>query len=173
MILTHLRGAQSFALGRSPIASSRVNVEDYSHAKSTAIDQIKTTEGDFADGRFIHRSAPALATSRHSRQMSEFELGGGDSSEVEAVVSIQVVERNLPVGMVVGREGNEIHADQSRNIHQLPAEQVPLGQQWHLLKQFIVSDYYFGELDELAKQHFLQKMLEALISQSQEWRQEI
>jgi hypothetical protein len=189
--MTHLRGAESFTLRR--IASSSASVKD-SHEKSTAaaaIDrpernsrqhtQIKSTEGDLAaaaapiadgyvGGRLVTQRSPVTDKRRaHSdghAPSDSFDLS--DSDQVEAVVSIQIVKQDLPsAGIVI--EDNNIHShleNRPRKIHHLPANRVPsLGQQWQLVKQFIVSDYYFGELDELAKEHFLQKMLKGLISQ--------
>ncbi|XP_046461384.1 uncharacterized protein LOC124207804 [Daphnia pulex] len=186
VIMTHLRGAESFTL--RPIASSSASVKD-SHEKSTAIDrperrqhtQIKSAEGDLAaaappiadgyvGGRLVTQRSPVTYKRRaHSDghvPSDSFDLS--DSDQVEAVVSIQIVKQDLPsAGIVI--EDNNIHSHSEcrpRKIHHLPANRVPpLDQQWQLVKQFIVSDYYFGELDELAKEHFLQKMLKALISQ--------
>lgn len=185
--MTHLRGAESFTLRR--IASSSTIVKD-SHEKSTAAaatdrpernsrqdTQIKSAEGDLAaaiagyvGGRLVTQRSPVTDKRRaHSDghvPSDSFDLS--DSDQVEAVVSIQIVKQDLPsAGIVI--EDNNIHSHSEyrpRKIHHLTANRVPsLGQQWQLVKQFIVSDYYFGELNELAKEHFLQKMLKGLISQ--------
>lgn len=191
--MTHLRGAESFTLRR--IASSSASVKDSHEKSTAAatIDrpernsrqhtQIKSTEGDLAaaaapiavgyvGGRLVTQQSPVTDKRRaHSDghvPSDSFDLS--DSDQVEAVVSIQIVKQDLPsAGIVI--EDNNIHSHSqyrpARKIYHLPANRVPLGlgQQWQLVKQFIVSDYYFGELDELAKEHFLQKMLKGLISQ--------
>lgn len=189
--MTHLRGAESFTLRR--IASSSAIVKD-SHEKSTAAaatdrpernsrqdTQIKSAEGDLAavaapiagyvGGRLVTQRSPVTDKRRaHSDghvPSDSFDLS--DSDQVEAVVSIQIVKQDLPSADGIVIEDNNIHSHSEyrpRKIHHLTANRVTsLGQQWQLVKQFIVSDYYFGELNELAKEHFLQKMLKGLISQ--------
>ncbi|EFX85241.1 hypothetical protein DAPPUDRAFT_313923 [Daphnia pulex] len=189
--MTHLRGAESFTLRR--IASSSVKDSHEKSTAAVTIDrpernsrqhtQIKSAEGDLATaaaapiagyvgGRLLTQRSPVTDKRRaHSDghvPSDSFDLS--DSDQVEAVVTIQIVKQDLPsAGIAI--EDNNIHSHlleyRARKIHHLPSNRVPLGlgQQWQLVKQFIVSDYYFGELDELAKEHFLQKMLKAFISQ--------
>ena len=190
--MTHFKETQSFNHGRTSVtrmASSNV-VKD-SHETSTAIDgrleedtRIKTTEGeiDIHHGYYYNGGPSSLdghhqtaIISQKSVDLDRFNL----RDEVVADVIIQIVKEDLPVSNRNVEDHNEIsHAENSVNsmksdaIHYLPTGKVaiPIDEQWHFVKEFITSDSHFRELDDYSKEHFLRKMLRALISQ--EWAQQ-
>jgi hypothetical protein len=119
------------------MASSPVNVED-SHETSTAIVRLesKTMEGDFQKSshlvqrvavhnltdksRRVHLATDEVVKKNFpvqspvvSQKSTGLNFHDDLSSEIEAVVTIQVVKQDLPASMRIVAKDNEIHADPS------------------------------------------------------------
>ena len=187
--MTHFKETQSFNPGRTSMTRMASSVVEDSHETSTAIDgrkeevtRIKTAEGEIDIHGDYYNGGPSSLDGHHqtaiisqkSVDLDQFNL----RDEVVADVIIQIVKEDLPVSNR-NVEDNEIsHAENSVKsvkpdaIHYLPTGKVaiPIDEQWHFVKEFITSDSQFRELDVFSKEHFLQKMLRALISQ--EWAQQ-
>ena len=156
---------QSFTLGRNRMDSSAISQES------------KTTGGDFGSLVVYNLATDEInflpIADGHKLDYAVEENFRDDdfSSEMEAVVSFQVVKKDLPAPTRIDAQLS-LKYDSKELIkvamNDLAARIVPLDQQWNFVKEFITSDYYFEELDELSKEHFLQRMHKGLIYQSQQ-----
>lgn len=105
-------------------------------------------------------------------------------SETEAIVSIQVTKQDIhkSAGFTIEQKDNAVDGNfleynnelqgaiqtpWSSELHPLPMEGFIQPEDWLLVKDFIMDDYLFGELDESAREYFLQRILSGLIMSQQ------
>ncbi|KAI9561488.1 hypothetical protein GHT06_012446 [Daphnia sinensis] len=99
-------------------------------------------------------------------------------SEVEAIISIQVTKEDIQkpanTKLIVEQDDNAVDSLEHQNngrpnpaldveLRHLPTEGFIQPEHWLLVKDFVMDDYLFGELDASTREYFLQRILSGLI----------
>lgn len=172
--MTILRGTESFPVGRS---RSLVNESR----------NLRMAKGDvnrplLADS---HRPAGYDDKAKNLARVGTYQFPLRDDSiptEVEAVISIQVtkedIQKSANTRLIIEQDDNAVDSLEPHNngrpnqaldleLRHLPTKGFIEPEHWLLVKDFVMDDYLFGELDSSAREFFLQRILTGLILSQQ------
>ncbi|XP_057372523.1 uncharacterized protein LOC130693409 [Daphnia carinata] len=168
ILVTILRGTESF-----PVSRSRSTVHESRHIKmGKGVDRPLLAESHRPAGYDDKAKSLARDGIRQFPLRDDF-----IPSEVEAIISIQVTKQDIqnPANtmLIIEQDNNVVDSLEPNNgrpnhaLGRLPTDGFIQPEHWLLVKDFVMDDYLFGELDASTREFFLQRILSGLILSQQ------